>query len=490
MGISSELVLKEVENCFPISEDLTNNNELEISDALLVALTKLLIAPDDQVRIATNANAAMLHLCKYDHYRYNIGRVAQRLLASLHKMWRHIQNNNCRELTSAQIRIASLMIDTCLLGDEEFSYALLKEGGTNCIMDELLYLALDTPNKDPLLQMSALDQLERLAVQPVQRMRAEFLLGNDSIRNGLLYLVGGNGDEDEMDPVNGPAALRLLTEICRVGVSSSISLSIEEKTLNKFHELLKGFHVALQRFHPQGELEKLSFIHAVSSLFAFCSLPAFNSVTEFTKSTSELTNYMLRDRTLLHEWLSLHTRVSQPKLKSTVLCSMAQVLEPVMWNNDSSHAPHSINTIDSDEKSTRPNDVISLQLYQAFSDANFSRDATEVLLTSAKSPFVEERLGAYTLLNALVMRGATLQLLLLYNTESENNSFLEWLLNQENESTIEGRLGKYQIVSTMLSRSGSLIAGLIPPKMARELETWNKNGPHYGKSTSRDMATE
>jgi hypothetical protein len=46
-------------------------------------------------------------------------------------------------------------------------------------MDMLLHLALYSTNDDPLLQMSALDQLERLACQPMKRMKAEFLLGND-----------------------------------------------------------------------------------------------------------------------------------------------------------------------------------------------------------------------------------------------------------------------------------------------------------------------
>ena len=79
------------------------------------------------------------------------------------------------------------------------------------------------------LQMSALDQLERLSTEPLQKIRAEFLIGNDVLREGLLTLVGGGGSYDEIDPVNGPAALRLLTEICRVGVSSAISLSHQLK---------------------------------------------------------------------------------------------------------------------------------------------------------------------------------------------------------------------------------------------------------------------
>ena len=488
MGPTSEFLREDVEKVFSLTSSDADVKP-DISDAILGALTKLLIAPnsDNQVRVATNVNAALLHLCKYDHYNYNKGRVAQRMFSSLHVMWRHLQLHSSRELSSGQIRIASLIIDACLLGDDELSYSLIEDGG-ECIMDKLLHLAMDMPNDDPLLQMSALDQLERLAAEPTQKIRAEFLLGNELLRSGLLFLVGGNGNEHEMDPVNGAAALRLLTEICRVGVSAIQSLyKIEENILNKFQQLLKGFHTALQQFYPQGELEKLSFIHAVSSLFASCSLLACSASSESSTTTSDLTNIILQDRTLLHEWLSLHTRVSQPKLKSAVLCSMAQVLEPAMWNDESGQLQ--LNS-DDDQSCTKPNDIIALQLYQAFSNANGDRDATDLLLNSAKSPFIEERLGAYTLFKALVMRGATLQLLLLHNDDSGNISFLVWLLNHDNESTTEGRVAKYQIVHTMMSRSGTLIRGLIPDKMARELEVWDKNGPHYAKSIPWEMATE
>ena len=487
MATTSQMIRADIEKRFPTSMDI--DNAFNISDALLAALTKLLIAPNanDQTRIATDVSAALLHLCKYDHYKYNKGGVAKRMLSSLNVMWKHIQQHASRELSSGQIRIASLMIDVGLLGDEEFSHALLDDARGGCIMNKLLHLALDMPNADPLLQMSALDQLERLSAEPAQKTRAEFLLGNDLLRDGLLCIVGGNDEDAEMDPINGPAALRLLTEICRVGVSSALTLSIEESVLVKFQQLLKGFHTALHQFHPQGELERLSFIHAVSSLFGSCSIMACSASNESSKSTAELTSFILRDKTLLHDWLSLHTRVSQPKLKSAILCSMAQVLEPSMWNAESAQVQ--LNSSD-DPTAPRPNDAIALQLYHAFSDANNSRDATDLLLASAKSPFVEERLGAYTLSKALVMRGATLQLLLLHNDESGNISFLVWLLNHDNESTTEGRVAKYQIVNTMMTRSGTLIQGLIPDKMARELRLWNEKGPHYLKSVPHEMATE
>ena len=156
MAVTSNLVREEVDRRFSTSMD-TDEMMYDVSDALLATLTKLLVAPnsDDQIRVSTNVNASLLHLCKYDHIKYNKGRVARRLFASLNLMWRHVQQNASRELSLAQIRVASLMIDVCLLGDEEFSHALLEaeEGGT-CIIDKLLHLAVDMPNDDPLLQTS------------------------------------------------------------------------------------------------------------------------------------------------------------------------------------------------------------------------------------------------------------------------------------------------------------------------------------------------
>jgi hypothetical protein len=79
---------------------------------------------------------------------------------------------------------------------------------------------------------------------------------------------------------------------------------------------------------------------------------------------------------------------------------------------------------------------------------------------------------------------------LLHNDENSKISFLVWLLNQDNESTTEGRVAKYNIVNTIMSRSGSLIRGLIPDKLAKELQIWNNIGPHYAKSIPWEMATE
>mmetsp|Transcript_27306 Transcript_27306/g.56933 ORF Transcript_27306/g.56933 Transcript_27306/m.56933 type:complete len:611 (+) Transcript_27306:40-1872(+) len=518
MSLAASAVRRDVEKKFSLNIGSNDNDDdeasKEVSDALIMALAKLLIGPnsDNQVGIATDASASLLTLCRWDGERNNrCGAISERVLCTINILWYHLRaqgEQKRRESSCSQIRISALMVDVCLLGRDEMSLALSNgvndhgnSGGTNtttCIMDKLLHIALDHPNDDPLLQVSALDQLERLTVHdnpqyPVKSERADFLLANDVLRRGLLCLVGGSGDlstdaanEDdyewgEADPINGGAALRLLTEICRVGVASSASMS--EATRHKFQLLLSSFRRALHNFDPRGELERLSYIYAVSSLVASCAMVASSS----SASTAAVAavNAVLSDMTLLHEWLSLHSRVSQPKLKSTVLCSLSQVMEPAMWKDEGMGTKNST--------TRRPSDNIAIQLYQAFSQANNNRDSAELILASTKSPFVEERLGAYDILRALVSRGVCVRLLLLYDDGSGNgsgSSFLDWLLNHDLESTNEGKEAKYQVVDSMLSQNSDLLGGLLPARALRQLEEWRRKGPNFVTAIPWEMATE
>lgn len=468
----------------------TDEPNKEISDALILALSKLLIGPnsDNQVGIASDTAASLLGICKVDVNQNNrCGSVAKRLLTTLDTLWYHLIHHGNRESSISQMRIAALMIDICLLGGEEMSLAL-----SIGIVDKLLHIALDHPNDDPLLQVSALDQLERLAVHnvtyPLTTSRADFLLGNDVLLTGLLILVGSPANDDtqmsdsdiwgEQDPINGGAALRLLTEICNVGILSAASIS--EETRVSFHLLLSSFRRALHNFYPQGELERLSYIYAVSSLVGSCAVTSSSSTSLVTDNENNMATMILSDTTLLNEWLSLHTRVSQPKLKATVLTSLSQVIEPSMWQDESKSLELS-----------GPNDSTVLQLYQAFSRANDQRDTTELILSSAKSPFIEERLGAYNILKSLVMRGVIVRLLLLYDDGTGNgSSFLEWLLNPDAESITDGKKAKYEIVKALLDSNIDILGGLISTRAFRQLQEWKRNGPNFMATQSLEMATE
>ncbi|KAK1745098.1 26S proteasome subunit S5B [Skeletonema marinoi] len=305
---------------------------------------------DTQTGIATDAHAALLALCKWDNHEYHKSNTCQTLFQHLATLWKYLQQqqkDKLRESSTAQMRIAALMIDVCLLGGKEVALALSDDTGSIAANDSL-------------------DALEVLAVEN----KDYSMTRNDELHNGLLYLIGSSSENVEFDPINGYAALRLLTEICRVGISSSTECT----TKNKFYSLLES-------------------------------------------------------------------------LQGT-------------------------------GRSIRPSDYISLSLYHAFGEANNQKDPTECLLASAKSPFVEERLGAYNVLRAMASRGCCVRMLLLYKGEDGNSIFVEWLLNQDNEFTNEGRQAKYNIVQSLLADDNN-IEGLISTKAFREMQLWMKRGPAH-----------
>mmetsp|Transcript_27404 Transcript_27404/g.44559 ORF Transcript_27404/g.44559 Transcript_27404/m.44559 type:complete len:546 (+) Transcript_27404:120-1757(+) len=468
MNAVASAIRHDIEHKFDTTKMDTTEQRYEVSDALILALAKLLVAPnsDTQTGIATDAHAGLLALCKFDNHEYHKAGTCQKLFQHLATLWKYLQQqqkDKIRESSTAQMRIAALMIDVCLLGGKEIALALSDDAGG--IMKKLLDLALDFPNKDPLLQMTALDALEGLAVEskncPMTTERAEFLLGNDKLHNGLLYLIGSSSEDVQFDTINGYAALRLVTEICRVGILSS-SNSVVESTKTKFNALLRSFQEALHALEPRGESERLSYIYAVSSLVASCAT-----------STEEMSKSILQDTTLLHGWLSLFSRSSQPKLKSSILSSLSQVIEPAIWQ----------------DKEDACSDYVSLSLYHAFGEANNQRDPTECVLSSAKSPFVEERLGAYNLLRAMASRRCCVRMLLLYKGDDDNSIFVEWLLNQDTESTNEGRQARFKILESLLADVNN-IEGLISTKAFREMQLWMKRGPAHTTAVPWNLATE
>ena len=142
----------------------------------------------------------------------------------------------------------------------------------------------------------------------------------------------------------------------------------------------------------------------------------------------------------------------------------------------------------------RPSDGIVLRLYQCFGRANHGRDPTELVLASARSPFLEERLGAYSLLRALASRGVCVRTLLLYEPRDADDDgstgFLDWFLNPDLEVAGEGRTAKHQIVEAMLSKNSNFLGGLLPTKALQRLEEWRRRGPNFACAAPRDMATE
>ena len=435
---------------------------LFITDNLLLQLAKLFVGPDSETQTSASVDArdALFHLCA-ETYRSSI-QVTKQTLINLDNLWHYLLNQKDaaarRKSSSSVIRVASLMVDLCMLGGDVF--ALADDGGEASIMGKLT--TLGSSKEDPLLQASALDQLGRLAAFPMTNQRASFLMGNKSLHNCLFTLIGR--ECSDADPFNGEAALRLITDICAVGICIS-SASLDGDTRTKFTDLLSKLHRRLQNTHPCGELERLSYINAVSSL-----------VTASLTGSSPEAEMILDDSNLMFGWLALQ---SVPQLKGATLSSMAQAIEPSMRLNNQVGNPLA-----------RPSERMVIHLLKMFGEANGHRDPTEVLIASAKAPFIEERLGSVHALRALSMRGASLRMMLTYSGGTEGCTFVDWLMDNENEPNFDVDKAKYQLVSSMLDCNSTVVGGVLPPAVVRELDEWKKGGPSHRRSISWDVATQ
>lgn len=163
--------------------------------------------------------------------------------------------------------------------------------------------------------------------------------------------------------------------------------------------------------------------------------------------------------------------VSQPKLKSVILYSVATCIDP---------PPQVDSSGDTVMASNVPSNQLSLHLFDALGSVN-GKDATDVVLSAAQSSFAELRLGAYALLNAVAKRGMGAQALL------SHNSFYEFLVTREKESTKEGKEAKHAIVEAVLASEAK---PLLADSIVATLEKIAQQGPHYKNVSSYELATE
>jgi hypothetical protein len=121
-----------------------------------------------------------------------------------------------------------------------------------------------------------------------------------------------------------------------------------------------------------------------------------------------------------------------------------------------------------------------MKLYAAIGSTS-NTDTTKLVVTMARSPLTEIRLGAYTLLTAVAKLGTGGQVLFTHP------GFYEWLMDRARESTMEGREAKYGVVKAIV---GSEVKGLLSDVIVRKLEEYLKQGPHYHKPISWELAVE
>ena len=419
-----------------LSTTTSTDQHVSVSDDLLQVLVAQLSGND--IEVSSHATTTLTSCSR------RLGPpFAERAIASVIAIWKQFWTTmEPTVATTICVRCASAVIDMAVIADASMEYAITL-GAT-----ELLLLML-TDESDPLLQMSILDLVEKMAtVLPMHNSRAKWLY-SASILHPLLQMVGGTQGMECPDPILGGPALRLLATLCR--------LSQRDNSLFRLGgtELLTGFHRALRNFDGgSGELDRLALVDAISS-FASASTEALEAVID---------DPMTRDA-----WLSL--AVAQPKLKSVILYSAAMVIDPPLEMKISGDSVMYVNA---------PSNALTMRLYSSIGLTN-GGDATKIILSIAKSPFIETRLGAYALLAAFAKHGTGSQVLL------SHAGFYEFLISREGETTKEGKEARYGIVQAVM---GSEARELLADSITKTLEKFLQEGPHFMQPLKFEVFTE
>jgi 26S proteasome non-ATPase regulatory subunit 5 len=414
----------------------TSEHPMMISPELLHVIVSQLSGND--VEVSTNATEAMVACCR------KLGPpFADPALRAVTESWRNNLDQLSTDRTRAStvcVRCAAAVVEMSSLDDSTMHSAL------SCGAFDLLS-AMMTDESDPLLQMSVLDLIERLAlIKPMHQERARWFF-RDSVAQPLLEMAGGD-EEGSPDPILGGPALRVIAALCKLGHRDSSLFGLAQT------ELVRGFHRALHNFEASGELDRLAMVDAISS---------------FASASPDALDLILNDPVTREAWLSLS--VAQPKLKSVILASVAMVLDPLSEVDANG---------DSITTSSAPPSDMAMKLYASIGSTN-NTQTTELVLAMAKSPLPETRFGAYTLLSAVAKLGTGGQVLFTHP------GFYEWLMNRERETTKEGREAKYAVVESIV---GSEVKGLLADEIVRKLQEYLKQGPHYLKPLSWELAVE
>ncbi|GKY92354.1 hypothetical protein MPSEU_000206300 [Mayamaea pseudoterrestris] len=426
------------------------------ADELMIVSPELLSVMINQLSsdltgVSSQADETLVACCR----KLGVERLGNAALQMLVQAWRGAWNgvdqngsNNSKlnetEASTICVRCASCIADIATMGDD-FMRAAAANGALTIILQML------GDEDDVLLAMASLDIIEKMVTtRPMHDERAHWLYS----KAVLLPLLEMAGSEAEPDPVLGGPALRVLSQLCKLGHSDS----------NLFSQagdfLLKGFHQALHNFDVSNELDRLAKIDAISS---------------FASGSPDALQIVLDDAVTRRDWLSLS--VAQSKLKAVVLHSIAMVLDPAIEvdaNGDTITSANITTARIADDDSGR-------RLYFTFGQVN-SEEPTKLILTLARSPLPELRLGAYALFTAVAKLAQGPQILL------SDAHFLEFLLSRPSHETIkEGREAKYQLVQTIYDSSAK---GLLADKIVQQIDKYLRQGPHFIETETWEVATE
>jgi hypothetical protein len=436
-----------------------NNNDVRV---VVTPQVGDLIASElssSDVEVSSNASASILMLCrKFPH------RLVDPCLRAVLSKWQQVLSCTAQsqlqlldrnQASTISIRCAAAIVNIACLSESNMELATLL--GCTDILIQLL-----TDGSDPLVQMSIMDLLQQMAsTYPMHGARVRWLFRQEVVVPLIDMAGGGSSSSGEVGTVtvdlllSGPA-LKLLSSFFKAGqTDASLFGGLEGNTRNV---LIPGFRKALHNFDSDGEVGRLAFVDAVSS---------------FASASPDALEMTLDDPFLREKWLSLRS-IAQPKLKSVILTSMAQVIDPPKLVD--AHGDH-VTIVGS-----VPSNALVMRLYQTLGSMN-SRNSTELLLVLAKTPIVELRLGVYELMRAVAKRGAggAHQML------SSTSQFYEFLVNRDTETVKECKEAKFRIIEAVLS---SDVKSLLADDIVANLEKMVKQGPFYVKSISWEMATE
>jgi Proteasome non-ATPase 26S subunit len=412
------------EEALRLSQSATSH--MHVSAELTAVMIQQLSVGSD-VEVSQNSMGALTACCKKLGPAFS-ATVLQGVVGAMNQAANTLASNRIQASTIC-VRCAATIVAISVLEDAAMQVA------TDCqAFDTMMDLLVD--ESDPLLQMSLLDLLESMAVtQPMHPSRARWLFST-KILQPILVMTGGWTPDSAPDPMLGGSALRVVVALCKLGSTDTAIYDLSEI------DLVQALYRALRNFKASGEVDRLAFVDAVSS---------------FASSSPVAMNLVLDDVQTRDAWLSLS--VAQPKLKASILVSVARVLDPIPEIDsvgDTVHAPG----LSNEQR---------MKLFATLGKVN-GPETTEMLMSLVRSPLPEIRLGAYSLLEAIAKLPTGGQALFTHGR------FFEFLMDREVEGTKEGREAKYAVVQTVFR---SEVKGLLADDIVRRLEKYLAQGPHH-----------
>lgn len=280
-------------------------------------------------------------------------------------------------------------------------------------------------DSDPLLQMSILELIEKLATtKPMHEERVGWLYQH---AHYVVKLAGGVADVPS-DAMLGGFALKVVATFCK----------LLRPHCSQENTLMHSFLAALHHNVETGEIDRMAFVVAISAL---------------ASSSDSALDRVMEDEVTRQAWLDMS--VAQPKVKAAILISVAEVIEELSISRE-----------------------LAMKLFTVLGSPG-GPDATDVLMKLAISPIVEVRVSVYTLLRAVADCLPTGSQVLL-----SHHGFFDMLMDREKETTKNGREARYEIIKAIIE---SPVASMLADEIVKRMKDYLHEGPHYVKPMRWDV---